>query len=628
MLAVALASAWACSDRSLYGQAGQVPKEPNKVSLQGQLCTDNPAKRRFPVKILFLVDGSGDMQEAAPNGEHVYAIQEVINRNLAMKNVEFGVIRYGTQARSLVLESDGKKKRGFTRDGAKLDTAMAALRNAAGTRDLLSAMSLARSIVSGDVLQSDLGPLSRTKYLLVNITSGSPAPAVSSVRCEGLFTEAPDNCELALMEKMVRDLRDQVLETGAAEFSFHTVLVEPSLAPGKACDPSQASTCAAGETCVQTGLRETTGRCGKTCTTNTDCTGTGERCNTLTLPNKASVQICAAAERACFDGVDNDGDGQAQDCADASYPYGCSGGGCELDCRSLCRAERLGVAMSLAAGGSYKRFAAADALTLGGINFLSTQRLFVLKELLVYNRNAIATADGFVPDSDADGLSDAEELRLGLDPRKADTDEDGYNDKLEHLFRTLGLDPKTPTTLPDCVDPTVDTDQDGLRDCEEKLLSTDRTLFDSDADGYPDLVEFNTGANPIANDALEDIDLDGVPNGKEILAHTDLMSNDALHRAEMAVRYRISPTAVTEQQRSCYAVRVMNVTLMDTLDRGFGPGQNDLDVYFGQVPDGSMNGYGVFHVAQKRMQYLPPAGRVPDTYVLELREEDFVLFEQ
>ncbi len=34
-------------------------------------------------------------------------------------------------------------------------------------------------------------------------------------------------------------------------------------------------------------------------------------------------------------------------------------------------------------------------------------------------------------DSDGDGLTDDEELRLGTDPYSVDTDGDGYNDKLE-----------------------------------------------------------------------------------------------------------------------------------------------------------------------------------------------------
>lgn len=629
--AATLASLSACSDRSLYGD-GQVPVDDDKLNLQGQLCTDNPATRRFPVKILFLVDASGEREEAASGKQIVDAIQDIINRNLPIKNVEFGFIRYGTRAESLITEEVGRTNVGFTRDSAKIDTALAALPNTAGTRDFAAAISLASSVVTGDVYQADLGPLSRTKYMLVNVTAGSPDPQVPNVRCEE-YDPVPDDCEPAYLETRIRALRDAVLEAGAAEFSFHTVLIEPAIAPGAACDPSGANSCGAGQICVQTGSLATSGRCASSCTQNSDCPATYPRCNTVTQ-GSTELRFCAAVEASCFDGADNDGDGSTMDCASDDYPYTCTSttaggsGSCEADCQSLCRAQKLGVEMSLAAGGSYQRFASGDAFTLGELNFLSTQRLFVLKEFLVYNRNAVATADGFVPDTDADGLSDSEEQSLGLDPLKADTDGDYYNDKLENMFRTLGLDPLVQNSFPDCDDPTVDTDGDGLRDCEEKLLSTNRTLFDTDADGYPDLVEFNVGANPLANDTLDDLDLDGSKNGAEILAHTDLLSNESRLRTDMSVRYSISAATVTAEQRSCYAIRVTNVTLMNTLDRGYGTGNNDIDIYFGQVPDGAITSYGVFHVAQLHMQYTPPATRVPDTYVLDLDEDDFVLFEQ
>src|SRR5688572_2761194 len=46
----------ACTDVSLYGKVGQEPELADKVALTGVLCTDNPATRKFPVKILFVVD--------------------------------------------------------------------------------------------------------------------------------------------------------------------------------------------------------------------------------------------------------------------------------------------------------------------------------------------------------------------------------------------------------------------------------------------------------------------------------------------------------------------------------------------------------------------------------------------
>lgn len=623
------AGALGCTDRSLYGKVGQDPKLPDKLTLTGVLCTDNPATRQFPVKILFIVDSGGAMREAAPSAEHVRAIEQTLSQYLPIANVYLGVVRYDDNAQSLIREQNGRITSGFTRDSASIDTALIELRNGSGARDFASALSLARSIVTGDAFQAERGPLSRTKYVVVHLTTGSPNPPIPQARCQDLFDAPPPICEPAFLEKAVRDLRNEILGLGAAEFAFHTIHLEQPAVEGPPCDP-RTPVCNAGLACVQSGARADTGRCVELCDPNAPICVDPLRpiCATTTLPNRTTISACSRGELSCFDGVDNDGDGREPDCSDPNYPYGCNGTNCEDDCRSSCRAERIGLAMSLAAGGRYERFAAADQLSMGRIDFRSTQRLFVLKEFLVVNRNAIPTVNGFLADTDGDGLADVDEDILGTNALDPDSDGDGYGDRLEHLLRILGTDPLVPGVQPDCDDPYLDTDGDALGDCEEKLLGTDRTLFDSDADGFPDTVEFRSGTNPLAADVLDDLDLDGVTNGRELLARTDPSANDAQVRAELAYRPRIIDLGPTGDQRNCYDIRISNITLVHTRDRGFGDGNNDIDVYFAQVPDGALDRYGIFRVAQVRVRYLPPDRRVPDTAALDLVEDDFAAFEQ
>lgn len=64
------------------------------------------------------------------------------------------------------------------------------------------------------------------------------------------------------------------------------------------------------------------------------------------------------------------------------------------------------------------------------------------------------------PDSDGDGLTDANEVWLGTATNKMDTDEDGLSDGKE--VNNLGTDPLNP-----------DTDGDGMRDGNEVLAGTD-----------------------------------------------------------------------------------------------------------------------------------------------------------
>ncbi len=80
------------------------------------------------------------------------------------------------------------------------------------------------------------------------------------------------------------------------------------------------------------------------------------------------------------------------------------------------------------------------------------------------------------PDKDGDGIPDAQEAALGLDPTKWDTDGDGLSDGWELQNRaTLGTDPTK-----------ADTDGDGLNDRLEITLGTSVSVADSDKDGLLD----------------------------------------------------------------------------------------------------------------------------------------------
>jgi len=104
-------------------------------------------------------------------------------------------------------------------------------------------------------------------------------------------------------------------------------------------------------------------------------------------------------------------------------------------------------------------------------------------------------------DSDSDGLYDDEELALGTDPLKSDTDGDGLEDGDE--VRRYHTDPAK-----------SDTDGDGLDDAAELLNhQTDPLRTDTDGDGLEDGSEVGThGTNPTDSDT----DGDGINDGDEI----------------------------------------------------------------------------------------------------------------
>jgi outer membrane protein OmpA-like peptidoglycan-associated protein len=138
-------------------------------------------------------------------------------------------------------------------------------------------------------------------------------------------------------------------------------------------------------------------------------------------------------------------------------------------------------------------------------------------------------------DKDQDGLIKREELELGTDPNKADTDGDGLNDGEEvHKYHTNPLKVDTDGDgLSDYdeimkykTDPLkADTDGDGLNDGDEILkYKTDPLKADTDGDGLKDGEEVNMfKTNPLKIDT----DGDGLTDGEEVMKYkTDPLKMD------------------------------------------------------------------------------------------------------
>jgi len=124
-------------------------------------------------------------------------------------------------------------------------------------------------------------------------------------------------------------------------------------------------------------------------------------------------------------------------------------------------------------------------------------------------------------DSDSDGLLNNDEIKIGTDPLKLDTDGDGLSDGDEvNRYRTNPLATDTEQDgLPDGeevqnykTDPlNPDSDADLLKDGDEIARRTNPVSPDTDQDGLGDGVEVNIGTDPTQLDT----DKDGLPDGQE-----------------------------------------------------------------------------------------------------------------
>ncbi|MEA2088513.1 MAG: hypothetical protein U9O55_01560 [Patescibacteria group bacterium] len=99
-------------------------------------------------------------------------------------------------------------------------------------------------------------------------------------------------------------------------------------------------------------------------------------------------------------------------------------------------------------------------------------------------KGIIKNYDPLIKDSDLDGISDEDEIKLGIDPYCVDTDGDGLVDSEEIK---LGTDPLN-----------IDTDGDGIIDGADggKFFKTDPLNPDTDGDGYLDGEEIRMGYDP------------------------------------------------------------------------------------------------------------------------------------
>jgi hypothetical protein len=640
--------AGACTDATLYDPV-EIPSEPNKISFRGTVCTDNPAERSFPLRVVFLVDSSpllplppGDNTNiAALQQQRVQAVRDEVNI-LRAPDSAFALIRYGG---SSLVSPDGT----FTSNTSEITEAAGALSvpmvcTDDGCRRLPQALSLAASLISGDLLSTPRGPRSRTKYVIVVVQNGPTD--------DHIFPVTPECDAACSLGTRVADLRKFVLDNGGADFQLHAIDLSPLSA-----DPA------------------------------------------FFKPARDQLQRIAFA-----------GAGEYRPICNRNPDDG-----------------------SIISGNC-----SPTAFNLISVDINSARNVFLKKSFVVSNLNAIATNDGAIPDSDADGLADIDEPVYGTDPRLRDTDGDGITDKTELLLSTVNLDPLVFDDPAPCapIDPlvriTLDSDGDGLTDCEEALLRLDATLFDTDADGSPDILETTMGTNFLEDDGLTDADFDGTPNNIELRTHTDPRSADAKARNELAYLYRETDlgirdllfttqprdiTGVTVEevgpgssigngelsfvltpggdrvlawrdagetdfgegvviegdgdytldaacrsdddaedcqrfvtvsvselilppfplnellrvataQRQCTDFRVRNVTLVETLETPDHPaGFNDIRIYFGQVPAEVPGAFGIFRVAQFPYTFIAPDTKEPNLAEQLVQDFNFVLFE-
>lgn len=266
-------------------------------------------------------------------------------------------------------------------------------------------------------------------------------------------------------------------------------------------------------------------------------------------------------------------------------------------------------AMATLGKGAFKSFPNGNALDFGNLDSSSIQAAWEPRLFVVTNRSMMPTAEGQEVDSDRDGLDDAREAELRTDPKSADTDGDGCGDLIEVRLQWNPLAQVAGECTCAAGKAQLDTDDDGLNDCEEQWTGTHARNPDSDigrdspidGDLIPDGLDFTVMDATYANTGT-DWDHDGVLDIDEVRAHTSTSLVD-LERSSWAYRYSVIERESPDS--GCYGFEVKNIALGNTLAvAGRAAGENVIELFVAESMRDDPRKDLQFRVARKIAPYI------------------------
>lgn len=645
----------ACSDVGLYSET-RVRTEPDRVTLTGRVCADDPVSARFPVRVVLLVDqAQGPLfSDFDPAGLRIASLSGFVQRGLQSTATSFAIVGYAGRARTLAPAPDASSPTGvptasFTRNPGELLAALAQLGIAAPClgagaaqgpgpsrgrcRDGLEGLRSARALIEGDMASLPAGTRVLTQYVVVHVVAGPQDPpateTVDGAPCADLA------CQREREVDEVTALREAIGDAGAAGLRYHVI----QLAAG---DPAEVDALALGLRQVALAGRGLYQRIGAVGALDA---GALDLLDVRTELRSKHLVVANVNTKPTADGPapDSDADGLSD--------------------------------VEEATTGTAPDRKDSDGDGIGDY-------VEVLVGLRPLEADTPVACEGLVPgrDSDRDGLTDCDERLIGTDPSLVDSDGDGGPDRLElvsqldylHVDADLdadgdGLD--NGVELQQRSDPRSDDLQVGLDDgyryelhdegiVEERFVSRVEALEGLTVTHVSDgttpglgLIEWMPKLQPggivmrwrdpaetqpgpfVAVDGDGDYTLPAATFAP-IQGEGGRFLNVTVALARMPTDNLAEGVRVNLRARSCIDWTVRNVRLVPTLALADGTGaetspetaagHNQVIVYFAQAPEERLTIAGPVRLAAIPFVFAPPARREPRGAVIEVLDSEFV----
>lgn len=538
----ALGALGACTEASLQPQPPDIPPDlDNLLRIKGDFCTEPSADVTFPVKVLYLVDQSASLQCTDSTNRRFIALNNSVGELSQLPNTEFAFVGFSSWSREVA----------FTRDEAEISGFLDPASGLGPATDYQGALSVAMRMIEGDILEN-FGPMAaRTKYVVIFVSDGIPAPRCNA-GCEDTVTDCTDG------EDNDGDGRIDGADPDCIDIDDNAL--HPDNIYG---------VCNTTEEVPEDVYVDYSGICPEYNQTPQIMSRVQDLLQLKETYNVGDITLHTVL---LF---------SPQEVVEAI----CTGQASQLLGSDRQQATALMRAMAASGNGTFR-----DVNVAGGDeNFLhfdvsSLKAEQTLNGMLVRNQHGRLTPDGLMTDVDTDGLIDDRETLLKTDREVPDTDGDGYSDLFEVALADQGFDPLDPTAPARPCEglATEDSDGDGLKTCEESVLKTSQFQADSDGDNVTDWTELVLGTDPVVNDALTDLDFDGVLNYDEIRGGTNPLVPDGDDYRVNRTIYGLDDLGQSdtgdEEIRHCYGFNISRVQLVKTPDPR-NPGLNRLYLY-------------------------------------------------